>query len=79
MHEALVPVFPDRLYTFRSRGTHSNITHKQVHLLGICSSYDGPTLDSQRALRLADWTLSLPVGRVGKGERAEVFWPIPSC
>ena len=79
MHEVLVPVFPDRLYTSRFQRTHSNVTHKQLHLLGIFSSYDGPTLDSQRAQRLADWALSLPVGRVGKGERAEVLWPIPSC
>lgn len=79
MQEVLVPEFPDRPYTSWFRRTHSSVIHKQLPLLGVVSSDDGPTPDSQRALRLAAQAHSLPVGGAGKGEKAEVLGPIPSC
>lgn len=53
IHEGLVLESPDRLFTSLFPGTHSNIIHKQLHLLGVSGSYNGPTSDSQRAVRLA--------------------------
>lgn len=78
MHEVLVPEFPDRLH-FSILKDPFQVQSQAIAFAGVFSSYNGPTLDSQGALRLTAQAHSLPVGRAGKGEKPEVLWMIPSC